>query len=407
MEAWRHGMSTHGFDLGDRHAGFTAQLATSVLDIDRADWDGIWPFPDEGYDYYRVQEEAGIAGVRFGYLILREGDGIVLLAPLFITGFDIGLALPDRLRGVVARIQRLWPSFLVFNSLFCGGPTVDRGVIACAPGPAGPAALLAAFDAALSACARRVRAWMIILKDLEPGSLRGLDPLFRHGFVRTPALPMPVLDTRYASLEAYVATRSPGMRKDLRRKARRSDRLGGLEVVETERIDGLEDAVADLYRRTANRSADQLGGHLTPAYFRDLGRRLPGRVLYLLYYVTLPEGRRLIGFNLCMRRDGALVDKYIGMDYELSREHSLYFTSFLRNIEWCIAHGVGTYVLNYGSEELKARLGARMEERWHLSRLASRILNRIGLWFTPASAVTPFAAMAPSAAAEPSTAAMP
>lgn len=381
-------MSFLELELGPDHVGYTARIATSVLDIDRTAWDRIWPCPGESYEVYRIQEEAGIAGVTFTYLVLDRGGRTVLIAPLFFSGFDIGLALPDRVRRSLARALSRWPTCLEVNALFCGGPTVEQAVIAMDP-DTNPGALVAAFNAALAAEARRVRARMIIVKDLTTSTATQLGQLLNHGFVKTEALPMPVLDLPYESVDDYLAGRSAGLRKDLRRKAKRSNQRGGLDIEITSHIDGREEAIAELYRRTAARSELNFGGTLTAAYFRGYGKHLPKQALYILYHANAPDGRRLIGFNLCLHRGNALVDKYIGLDYELSLEHSLYFTSFLYNVGWCIDHQVTSYVLNFGAEELKVRLGARMEQRWHFSRIVNPALNRIGRWFTPASAKTP------------------
>lgn len=370
-------MAITAIDLG--LPGLRAELASSVHDIDRDEWERIWPRPDEGWDYHRVQEEAGMPGFAFAYLALRGGDGrMVLLAPLFTTRFDLALAMPDWLRRQAERLRRLWPSALAVSTLFCGGPTVDRGIVAGRI----DAGLAAAFAAALSQAARRLRSSLIVLKDLDRETAGRLMLLRRHGYVCGGSMPMPVVATAHGRLDDYFATLSAATRKDLRRKLRRSERSGGLTVEEATDIAGLEEALHRLYHQTAHRSQD-IFEELTPAFFHGCSRHLDGRALFFLYYAGEGAERRLIGFNLCLRHRDALVDKYIGMDYAQLDDHALYFTSFLRNVEWCIANRVPSYRLNYGGEELKKRLGAAMEPRWHLSRFANPVVNRIARLFVP------------------------
>lgn len=370
-------MAITALDLG--LPGVRAELAGSVHDIDRGEWERIWPRSDEGWDYHRVQEEAGLPGFSFSYLALRGGDGrLALLAPLFTTRFDLALAMPGWLRRQTERLRRVWPSALMPHTLFCGGPTVDRGVVA----GCGEAGMAAAFAAAMAASARRLRASLIVLKDLDRETADQLLPLRAHGYVCGTSMPMPVVSTAHDRLDGYFTTLSPATRKDLRRKLRRSERAGGLTVEEATDIAGLEEAIHHLYHQTAHRSQD-IFEELTPAFFRGCSRHLGGRALFFLYYAGEGAERRLAGFNLCLRHRDALVDKYIGMDYALLDDHALYFTSFLRNVEWCIANRVPSYRLNYGGEELKRRLGAAMEPRWHLSRFANPLVNRLARLFVP------------------------
>ncbi len=56
---------------------------------------------------------------------------------------------------------------------------------------------------------------------------------------------------------------------------------------------------------------------------------MPGECRFVLYR---PEGK-LIGFNLLLHKNGMLLDKYLGMDYRLSRQHNLYYLSWRHNLE--------------------------------------------------------------------------
>ena len=76
---------------------------------------------------------------------------------------------------------------------------------------------------------------------------------------------------------------------------------------------------------------------------------------YVLYFI----GEQLAAFRLQIVRPDCLIDKYFGMDPVLGREHSLYFISWCKDVEYCIANGIRLYHSGLTEEETKARLGAQ------------------------------------------------
>ncbi|MCU0736458.1 MAG: hypothetical protein MUF20_13245, partial [Methylotetracoccus sp.] len=132
----------------------------SIREIPRQQWDALWPPLAEGYDLYLSQEEAGIAGFDFFYLGLYADEQLVVLAPLFAARFNMGLAMDDTWRQRLGRLQQRLPWLLVFNTLFCGSPTSEKGVVAIHPDWRRQPATFRALDLALRRVARERGAWM-------------------------------------------------------------------------------------------------------------------------------------------------------------------------------------------------------------------------------------------------------
>lgn len=355
---------------------YASEVVSSAAQIDPTEWQALWPPDQEGRAYHLVQDHAGIVGFEFGYLLLRRAGRLVLIAPLYVADFDMRLALEGKALHWLTRAQRMWPGLMVWRTLFCGGFATERSVVAVAPDMAADQALWQAVDQALCSHAQQRKARMIVLKDFSAGDVdTTLRPLQALGYARSDALPMPVLHLPFAGIDAYLASLSGGTRTNLKRKQKQTESRGGLTVEVLQTIDSaLAHQVHALYRQVYDRT-DLHFETLTPAYFEGFGQHQPEQSVYFLYYAGQGDTRTLIGFNLCTVHDGRLMDKYIGMDYEQAHHYNLYFVSFLYNVQWCIAQGLDTYVLNQGGYELKTKFGATMQPLVHLTRMVNPVLN--------------------------------
>ena len=178
-----------------------ARCLKSIREIPREHWDGLWPPQAEGYDFYRCQEEAGIADFEFFYLGLYADDQPVLLAPLFTAPFNMGLAMSDAWRARLEKLQRHWSRFLVFKTLFCGSPTSERNVVGIAEAYRDDPTLFAALDRALLDLARVHRVFMVVFKDQLDADVASFSPLKRLGWFGGDSMDTAIVDTPYSSLD--------------------------------------------------------------------------------------------------------------------------------------------------------------------------------------------------------------
>lgn len=160
----------------------------------------------------------------------------------------------------------------------------------------------------------------------------------------------------FSTLEGYLAARSAGRRRDLRRKLRSRERLH-VECRPTGDSWFDSAAGAQLYALYLNVHAqsevhfDLLSPEFFNAVFRD---GASGGIVFLYHHAG-----ELVGFNLCYRCGDKLVDKYIGMKYPQARELNLYFVSWLLNLEYCLAKDLKFYVAGWTDAQVKRELGAR------------------------------------------------
>ncbi len=349
---------------------------SSIRDIPRDDWDLVWPRLAEGHDFYRSQEEAGIEGFDFLYLALYAGGTLALVAPLFTAHFNMGLAMGDAGRRRLQKLQRFWPRLLVLKTLFCGSPTSEKGLLGIHPDFCHDAALWRAFDRALLEQAREHGAWMIVFKDFMDADLEALAPLEPLGYFAGDGLPAASLAIEFTSIDQYLERLSTGTRKDLRRKMKKTEKSGALQIEAVSDIGPLIDEAFQLYMNVHNAGPMHFEV-LTKAFFLNFNRYMPGQTVYFLYWMKDGSGRRLVGLNLCLQFEDRLIDKYIGMDYAVARDLNLYFISFLSNVQWCIDHRKAHYMLSQGGYPVKIKLGAQLIPMRTMTKIINPVLNWI------------------------------
>lgn len=365
-------------------SNYRTTIVSSILDIPRAQWEAIWPYPAEGYNFYLSQEKSKLPGCTFAYITLYQGDTLVLIAPIFKAAFSMHLAAEGLLRDAIKKVQEFWSRFLVFKTIFCGGMVAEKVVIAIHPDHQSNPQLYAAFDNALMQEAHAFGASMIILKDIMDDDIQGLRPLAKHGYAKSPGLPMANLPIHYKDQDDYLAHLSAETRKNIRRKIKEADKRGGFEVQTVNNIDAIIDDIYALYLNVYNKSeytspADF--GLLTKEFFLSFCTYMPEETIYFLYWITTENGKKLIGFNFCLDRGDSLMDKFIGMDYDYSYDYNLYFLSLLSNVKWCIENNKKFYALNQGSYEVKKKFGAEMQPISHMTKMVNPIINKFATMF--------------------------
>src|SRR5262249_39502357 len=184
-----------------------------------------------------------------------------------------------------------------------------------------------------------------------------------------PSLPTAVLDVGFDSLDDYLATLSPATRKDMRRKLKAAS---ALRIEWRTSIDDILDDVMRLYRATLA-NAEFSFEELTPYFFRNVLREAGQRAAC----VTYCAGDRLVAFNLVLHDRTTLLDKFLGMDYEVARRYNLYYVTWLSNVRWCIEHGVARYRAGQGLHREKLRLGCKLSANWLWYRHRNPVVDTV------------------------------
>jgi predicted N-acyltransferase len=162
-------------------------------------------------------------------------------------------------------------------------------------------------------------------------------------------------------------------RKEFRRKLRSAKRVEIQEIPTGDarlRDTALLEHCYALYRNVYAQSAiqfDLLSAEFFAALLQDRSNQ---GVLF-----TYRAGGELIGFNLCFRYEGRLIDKYLGFAYPQAREHDLYFVTWFHNLDYALTHGLHCYVAGWTDPEVKRRLGAKFTFTQHAVFIRNPLLR--------------------------------
>lgn len=346
------------------------KIVDSISKIEKADWDALFGGQPEGYGFYRAIEESGLKEFSFFYVLLFEAGRLCCIAPVFLHDFLVDDVLERPMAKAVTRLRGFFPRFLVFRTLFCGSPFGEHGVIGISGDTQNREALPARLAQALKRFAVELRASLIVFKDFRQEDTALLDDLSAEGFFKTESFPSAVVDLNVGSFDEYLATLSHATRKDLRRKLKKAASRADIRTDVVDSADAVLDEVYRLYLQTYHAGATKFE-KLTRDFFFSIARHLGPQCKYFLYYVN----GNLAAFNLCFLHDGLLIDKFIGFDYEISRDYSLYFISWCYNIEWCIRNGVRQYQVGQTDYAPKTQLGGRLVPLYAYARHTSPVIN--------------------------------
>ncbi|TAN03720.1 MAG: GNAT family N-acetyltransferase [Rhodanobacteraceae bacterium] len=346
----------------------------SIDAIPAAEWDRLFPHELEDHAYLRAIERAGLAGFRYLYFAVRDEGRLLAAVPAFVTDYRLDTTMQGAMRHVVEALTKLFPRLFRIPMLSLGSPVTERCRVGYAPESSAEqrAAWLDAILAQMETVAAREKFGMLAVKDapLEEPVWQQVCP--RHGLRLLPGLPGATLEIPWHDLDGYLESLGTSSRKDLRRKRRAGS---ALRIEWRTSLDGIADDVQRLYRETLVH-AEFSFEELTPAYFENVLRDMPGRALCVTYH----EGDKLVAFNLVLRDAERLLDKFLGMDYAAMDRYNLYHVSWLENIRCCIDRHIGVYEAGQGLHREKLRLGCSLHANalWyhHRNRLVDGVFAR-------------------------------
>jgi predicted N-acyltransferase len=143
-------------------------------------------------------------------------------------------------------------------------------------------------------------------------------------------------------------------RKGLRRKFKATAEEK-IEFSVTSDISDCAEEIYRLYLQVYERATLKFE-KLTPQYLRELCREMPDRARFFLWR----RAGELVAASVTLVQlpgegvgESALYDLYLGMEYPLALDLSLYFVTMRDVIQWSIENGISTYYstpLNYDSK---------------------------------------------------------
>jgi hypothetical protein len=176
----------------------------------------------------------------------------------------------------------------------------------------------------------------------------------RCRFVR-PASPETVVENEWASFDDYLASLGPDDRRDFQRIRRLVDRDPTVMASVEHRLVGGEASRLAYAVRLKHRERFHLAVPAPAAFFDALGQ--VGGARFLTYRDT---SGGLLAYGLLLD-DGTALRSYSWgtRDRADGGRQNLYFDHFLREVEYCVAHGRSRLAMGKSMAHIKERFGGR------------------------------------------------
>jgi hypothetical protein len=296
--------------------------------------------------YYEITQATLGDQFEHRYLFLKDQEGRTrAVQPFLIVRQDLVMGTPASVRQSIDAVRKRFPGFLKLPMLMVGC-SAGEGDIALDTVSGTTDWTIDALREVLPPLAQRLKAMMVLFKDFPKRHRTKLDHLLRAGFTRIPSMPATGLKLDFRDFDEYLANKlSHAMRKNLRRKFRKSETGGPIKMEVVSDITPFVDEILPLYRAVFGR-AKQRFEELNRSYFCQLGQRMSDRSRFLIWW----RENKIVAFASCLVHDGVLKDNYIGLDYSLALEYHLYFVTWRDTIIWALQNGCHTYhsaPLNY------------------------------------------------------------
>ncbi len=325
-------------------------ITPSIRDIPKEDWDNLFGEDlIEGYGYRKTLEESNLEDFSFGYLVGKRLERTTVIIPFFIMNFSVEKLIRGPLHKLALILQR---AFSV-KILFLGSVTAEEfywGI----DGSENPDETMNRALSGLSEFCAKEKIKGMAFYDLSEKNKRLGDYLKTRQFVEMESLPTTLLKIESDSLEGYMHSLSKNMRRDLKRKLRKSADLVELRTELREDIDDILPQIYKLYLNNFNDS-DIHFEILTPEFFGNICRNMPGVAKFFITY----DKDKIVAFNLCLVKGNLFIDKFIGFDQDVAHKYHLYFTTFCHNLEWCMKNRIQYYQPGTTDYHPKMRLGAK------------------------------------------------
>ncbi|MEK6702287.1 MAG: GNAT family N-acetyltransferase [Planctomycetota bacterium] len=324
-------------------------------DIPAQVWDACFGPPHEGRWWYRAMERGGLGdqfSFAYGMIERHEGGQVtpVGIAPTFVMALPLEIVAPPVLQRVLRVLERFTTRLTRVRTLFVGSPCADEGRLGLLSGVDAREAVRVT-QVALVARAKTLGVRLIVWKDMDEGLSRVLrDEAPSHALVEVVSFPGTRTAVPPGGITGYMKSLKGSNRSNIKRKLKRSDEMGPLDVAVVQHPDSAEQReIFDLFWQTYTRATTKFE-RLTPEFFALLAAAEQS------WFVTLrhPQDGKLAAFMLCFRLGDRVINKFVGFDYSMDPDWFLYFRLFAAAMDW--ASSIGASEMQSGQTGYSAKL---------------------------------------------------
>jgi hypothetical protein len=327
---------------------------------------GSWPacFPPghvlASRELQRACEASGLEEVGYQYLVASDGRGLDGLLPCFTFRVSLVTIAPPWLQAAVARIRRLWPSFLMVRLFVVGTPLSTcsdlLGLGEHRAGARWDERSLRLLFAEVTRKAGSLGIGLTLIKEFSGPMRDRLQAALGQTFIFVDSLPTTYLPLPRTRSGGYLTAIRSKYRNKLKHRVSIA-RARGLRWETRTDVGQHAEEIYRLYRQVLDRS-DTRFEQLTPAFFQQALIALPGLSFLLLGFAASDSGERMVACELVLCDRLVMHPIYSGFDYTVKEQGALYFNTFYRLIEEAEARGCSAVHIGQTAYEVKAELGA-------------------------------------------------
>jgi len=323
--------------------GITIKWVRHSSEIPAKFFDLCFPPPLEGRFWYETLEDCGLEDqFEFAYALIFRNSEPVGIAPTFVMNVPMDLVAPPaitKLLKMAPLLGKLLPFLVYQRTLFVGSPCSDEGTVGLIAGVR-LSEVAPVLHEAVMARAKALKADMITWKDFCELDAQVLVPFAKScGMFKVPSYPGTRLNIPPDGMEGYFRGLKASRRHKLKKKIRRSKERMDLtvEVMQEPSPEAL-DEIFDLFQQTYEKGETKFE-RLNRRFFELIARSTNA------YFVILRrcETERIVAFMLCFHFGSRVVNKFIGLDYQLAEKAHLYFRLWEAALEWAVSSGASEF----------------------------------------------------------------
>lgn len=333
------------------------KLFNSIDEIEENLWDSLLP-PNEiikTHRFLKAVERSNINNCNFSYVLFFSNGKAVANASIFCMDIYLDVIAPVLIKNICRNIRKAIPNFLKLKLVGCGTPVATCGNGIAISEKTHFKQIIVSLTQAIFQIAERERAHCLLYKEYNSQEAHAFDTLQSMGFLKLPSLPTTFIDVSWHSFDEYLKSLKKKYRLLVKNDlAKLNDPELSIEI--SKDFGKYANELWTLYMNVYEK-AEVKFEQLTPEFFQNISIYLKGESSAILFKIN----NKIVAFELIIEDDFTLRPIYLGIDYEMNKNISLYFNSIYQIIKIGIERNKTTIELGQTSYYPKLKTGARVE----------------------------------------------
>jgi hypothetical protein len=346
----------------------------SANDIPLDLWEKAFPKNVERLWWYSVLERSKLEDqFEFYYGILIEDEKPIGIIPAFVNNVPIELVAPDAIASVLRLVSKVIPACGYQRTLFVGSPCSDEGTIGLLP-QYSLAQFVQHIHDAVYKHAEKIKAPMIVWKDFPKAAEPALDELCKNTPVfKMTSYPGTILYLKEPNMESYLKGLKSSRRHNFLKNLRRGKEFCPTDalVIQKPNAETLDEIFA-LFWQTYENGKTKFE-RLTKEFFIQIAQLECSRFIVL----RQPNGGKAVAFMLCFLVENKVINKFIGLDYNIARDARLYFQLWQAVLELTISVGAKSLQSGQTGYRFKIDTGSDLEPLFNYCQNRNPLINLI------------------------------